>query len=1632
MTTMTNQPLTSLKTDSLDNQLPSKPAIDIALQGQYLIEASAGTGKTWTLTGVVLRLIVEAGYPCEKIIATTFTRSAAAEMRQRIRERLQNFYQLLQVINHDTFYQQHLQQHYANPPATDAIGATDTADTAQTAQTRYTQFLTAFETRLNQLNLADVFADDINKHLIQYFAKQVFGLQDDRADNIKKKNNEQNQTDINDDTHGKTETNPSQHRPLDFRIALQRTTLALNQLDKLFVSTLDSLCQKWLREFSSETGFSADVQISNDTQGIILGMIHDQLRAFWAHIHDIEPEIYALMLSQNKLSAAKDYVNVVEKALNFYTAPIDEITIEPLDLSTLHQTVNNILNFKDESFEAYYDVSFRQAQNMTKNGGLFKHFDSFPKLQQQLQDFHIAKLFELDPNMIDFLTAVQAFYETQKGFNKDSQAAIAKLQSFSVIKALHDLAVMRHAIVSHIDGLNHYFTQFIARYVREQLPQVLEAQRLTTFSLQLARLNRALEGKQGEALARYIRYQYPVALIDESQDINTEQAILIKRIYLDNLDSQSKDANPEKTHKGFLLLVGDPKQAIYGFRGGDVQNYNTLKRLFKEKPLALTTNRRSSKALIDSLNAWYGVKNTDHPKTNEDATKADQDNDWKKLTNFLGTDIYYTYIDAAREHAELVSEQDSKLSMPSTPLPTFYQLHIPYKTPLPAANASQTNSADPDNDNDSSNDHEEFIEASDAIVAEIFALFEQGLVFQKPLDDDKKDKDNKKQSRALSLSDICVLATRHKDLDTIEKVLHQRGIATIRGGNQSVFSDVMAQDLLALMLALLSPYQKSKVKSLLMSKFFQLSLQQTNDLFETQPHPAHENTAEPLDNATQNSVATALPQAIERQKLANHLQEALVYAGERWQKEGFLVAMQWWLNQAFQVGDETTQLSFWQRLARDRAGERLLIDLRQLIDILAERFSHQQGGQGAGEYQLVEWYQNQFQSEPKDEWAIQQRLPSEQGVQLMTIHQSKGLEFAIVFVVGLSEQINTRRDAHHLYLYSPANSRANSLLNRRLSPIEASQTFNFKTIENDSLYQERLRLMYVALTRARERLYLITTGKDKNYSNIPLTAFMQDCKNFVLNESLVNRVAVKDVNSLSKFFNNNQKLQTKKGNESQNSTDIGYHEHLTAIKNLAFIGWSNTSFTALSRLIYTDKLDNAIHEADYDEIDNLIEEYNEASRFVVENIAPISPIPPIKATEAPIAPIDVIDHNEPLQPQAMENWQPYDIDPTMADYPNYLDEVNEWHDLSDFEPVDFTIENLDTDLINDDSISFNSNNRDNFAEDSLPPNWHQELSTLTLVADEDFSYIAPDKMPVVFEEFEPNLNFDLLPSEAVQKQLLRFNFEKGTSAGVFLHKVLEDLANSFMDEDTINQTQGMWQPPKRWAVMIDRALRKQQLPNHYYSTMAASEGLIGQPDNNLGEDATKNSLQPQYLALSFWLNEVIHTPLLASNQRPVDIKLNQKIAEMAFNMRLNNELSLMSINQLFADYGMTLNLQEQTQKNSVWQYLKGEIDLVYQYDNKFYLVDYKSNYLGNTFDDYAPDRLNKAMDEHGYWLQASIYQVALHRYLQLRLPNYDIHTHLGAVEYAFIRGMSPYAPTQGRLVWQPPTDFILELDKRFG
>ncbi|KON81700.1 exodeoxyribonuclease V subunit beta [Azoarcus sp. PA01] len=88
-------------------------------------------------------------------------------------------------------------------------------------------------------------------------------------------------------------------------------------------------------------------------------------------------------------------------------------------------------------------------------------------------------------------------------------------------------------------------------------------------------------------------------------------------------------------------------------------------------------------------------------------------------------------------------------------------------------------------------------------------------------------------------------------------------------------------------------------------------------------------------------------------------------------------------------------------------------------------------------------------------------------------------------------------------------------------------------------------------------------------------------------------------------------------------------------------------------------------------------------------------------------------------------------------------------------------------------------------------------------------------------------------------------------------------------------------------------------------------------------------------------------------------------------------------------------------------YLKGFIDLVFEHDGRFYVLDWKSNHLGFTAEDYAPARVEEAMRTHGYHLQHLLYAVALHRHLGRTVPDYDFERHFGGVLYLFVRGVRP-------------------------
>ena len=110
-------------------------------------------------------------------------------------------------------------------------------------------------------------------------------------------------------------------------------------------------------------------------------------------------------------------------------------------------------------------------------------------------------------------------------------------------------------------------------------------------------------------------------------------------------------------------------------------------------------------------------------------------------------------------------------------------------------------------------------------------------------------------------------------------------------------------------------------------------------------------------------------------------------------------------------------------------------------------------------------------------------------------------------------------------------------------------------------------------------------------------------------------------------------------------------------------------------------------------------------------------------------------------------------------------------------------------------------------------------------------------------------------------------------------------------------------------------------------------------------------------------------------------------------------------------------------------FMKGFIDLVFEHEGRFYIVDYKSNWLGDNEAAYQTDALEQAMISHDYPLQSLIYSVALHRYLKLRLPDYDPDRHLGGSYYLFFRGMKPTWGQSGVFYERPSVTILNALDR---
>lgn len=150
-----------------------------------------------------------------------------------------------------------------------------------------------------------------------------------------------------------------------------------------------------------------------------------------------------------------------------------------------------------------------------------------------------------------------------------------------------------------------------------------------------------------------------------------------------------------------------------------------------------------------------------------------------------------------------------------------------------------------------------------------------------------------------------------------------------------------------------------------------------------------------------------------------------------------------------------------------------------------------------------------------------------------------------------------------------------------------------------------------------------------------------------------------------------------------------------------------------------------------------------------------------------------------------------------------------------------------------------------------------------------------------------------------------------------------------------------------------------------------------------------------------------------------DIKKQDRINEMEFVFPVL-PFRISSIKQALAQTGPVSLLKEYAKRVSQLPadefkgFMKGFIDLVIRHKGKWYIVDYKTNFLGDTYDHYSRQAMADAMAGNHYFLQYYLYTAALHKYLESRVPAYDYDRHFGGVLYLFIRGIHPdFGPDAG-------------------
>ncbi len=634
-----------------------------------------------------------------------------------------------------------------------------------------------------------------------------------------------------------------------------------------------------------------------------------------------------------------------------------------------------------------------------------------------------------------------------------------------------------------------------------------------------------------------------------------------------------------------------------------------------------------------------------------------------------------------------------------------------------------------------------------------------------------------------------------------------------------------------------------------------------------------------------------------------------------------------------------------ERLLKCNSGERELTNYKHVIELLHEQNRRIKTISG-----LIKWMKNQKETDNDDRDI--RRESDDDLVRIVTIHQSKGLEYPVVYILRAGEQIGADRSV----IVKGPDEKYSCKVGKD-HPTFVLLKDNPKTVE------EEVRNAYVAFTRASSRLV------------IPMFYSRSDGK--------------KSVGKSEGKSEKKKALIDKKGCE-------------TAV---ALILAPNTSVNDKKKI--EDELFGFGNKLTDPDLESMVRKYladgiKESSfkgKVLQEDIRNYKICDPGK-----IFPISKWDKYEPTTIHETKEVELEICKPADENQRSVSWWQTSFSGLTSNVPW---------------SKNFPLFDEENEEDDNQEGNEQQEQSE-----GQQEDSVSTQNLPSP----EKNSDWDLLRHKPDNMQARDY--------GTFLHKLIEETDFSWNQEEIYRHVK---EKLVKYSVEKEESVEKAPPTNQKTS---AEEGIKTSKQSKLDLHATALTQMLENVLQVPLFKDIINDPKFKDIQglsglsefKLCNLSPKEKIHEMDFLIGVGKpgsgkELLAQEIGKLLEDSGYDLYKGLDLSETDMTGYLTGQIDLAFYAGGKFWIIDWKSNFISSKQEDYQRKNLDIPMKKKRYTLQYLLYIVALKRFIESRFGVKDGYEKIGGVLYFFLRGVDKNNPAQGIFFDRPDEQLIEHLDK---